>query len=255
MIRREKVRAIIVSRKSVGEADRLVTLFTRSRGVLKVMAKGVRRIPSRRGGYLEPLTEGLCLITANASFATHGRSYLAAVEPLTAFGGLHDNETALEAGLVLAQAVVHLCEEGQAYETVFDGLHQALTMLPELSAPRQRILETALVLHILQRTGFAPHLAACQVCGQTRPSEAVVLDGGSGGWRCLVCHDSFAGTSWSLPPRLLRATQWLAHNPERALRLKVDLPEAEQLVLGVRRYLAQVIGAPLAPAVTTYARA
>jgi DNA repair protein RecO (recombination protein O) len=246
MIRREKVRAIILSRKNTGEADRLVTLFTRSRGVLKVVAKGVRRIPSRRGGYLEPLTEVLCLLSGSSTGASqHGRLYLAAVEPTAPHENLHADSTALEAATVLAHAVIHLCEEGEAYQSIFDALQEALTLLPELTFPQQKVLETALLLHILEQTGFKPQLGACHVCGQTRPSEAVILDGHAGGWRCLVCHDSFAGTDVSLPPRLLKATRWLAHNPERALRLKVEQPEAEQLVQGLRRYIGQVIGTSL----------
>lgn len=248
MIRREKVRAIILSRKKLGEADRLVTLFTRRHGVLKVIAKGVRRIPSRRGGYLEPLTQVHCIITGART-----NSYLAAVEPVAAYEELHRSPTALEGAVVLARAILGLCEEGEAYESVFDGLHHALEILPQVSASERHILESALLLHVLECTGFQPQLAACQVCGQTRPSDAVILDGQEGGWRCLACHDSFVGTDASLPPRLLSATRWLAGNPKQALRLKIEPPEGEQLVIGLRRYMAQVIGAPVhSPVLAVY---
>jgi DNA repair protein RecO (recombination protein O) len=244
MIRREKLRAIILSRRNIGEADRLVTLFTRRYGVLKVVAKGVRRIPSRRGGNLEPLTQVLCILSGNLSGGQAGRSrsYLAAVEPISLYESLHRDPTAMEGALVLGRAIVSLCEEGEAYESIFDALHQALDMLPTASAPERTVLESALLLHILERTGFQPQLASCQVCGEQRPSEAVILDGQAGGWRCLVCHDSFVGTDASLPPRLLKATRWLADNPQRALRLKMEALEGEQLLLGLRRYIAQVIG-------------
>lgn len=243
MIRREKLRAIILSRRKLGEADRLVTLFTRRYGVLKVVAKGVRRIPSRRGGYLEPLTQALCVISGTPS-----HYYLAAVEPLELYDGLHADSTALDAGVVLARAIINLCEEGETYESVFDGLHQALEMLPDLVAPQQNILESALLLHILECSGLQPQLAACHVCGQTQPTEAVILDGSEGGWRCLACHDSFVGTDASLPPRLLRATKWLANNPQQALRLKMEVVEGQQLTSALRRYLAQVIAIPEVPA-------
>lgn len=247
MIRREKTRAIVLARRKLGEADRLIALFTRRRGVVRVIAKGVRRIPSRRGGSLEPLTHVLCVISGVSS-----RYYLAAVEPLELYEDLHRDTGAMEGAIVVARAIVNLCEEGTAYESVFDAFHQALALLPQISGAQRSIVESALLLHILACCGFKPHLSACQVCGETQPSEAVILDGREGGWRCLVCHDSFVGTDASLPPRLLNVTRWLAGNPHQALRLTVETGEGQQLANTLRRYLAQVIATPgvstLAPA-------
>lgn len=236
MIRREKARALILSRKKLGEADRLITLFSRERGLARVVAKGVRRIPSRRGGHVEPFTQVLVVLSS-----TRGAWYLAAVEPLAAYADLHRDPAAMDGALWLARAVMGLCEEGQEYASVFDGLHEAFEWLPRLPAAQRHVLESALVLHLLKVTGYQPKLEACHVCGQTRPTEAVVLDGRQGGWRCLACHDSFAGTNASLPPRLLRATQWLAHNPHQALRLRVEALEGQQIVQGLRQYLNNVL--------------
>jgi len=40
--------------KNLGEADRIITLFTREHGRIKAIAKGVRRTKSRFGARLEP---------------------------------------------------------------------------------------------------------------------------------------------------------------------------------------------------------
>lgn len=45
--------AIILRRYPFGEADYLLTLFTKNRGKVKVVAKGVRKVTSRRGGHLD----------------------------------------------------------------------------------------------------------------------------------------------------------------------------------------------------------
>src|SRR3989344_5545458 len=50
-----KTEGIILKRRNFGEADRILTVFSQSRGKISVLAKGVRRITSRRGGNVELL--------------------------------------------------------------------------------------------------------------------------------------------------------------------------------------------------------
>jgi len=51
-----RVEAIVLRHADWGEADRLLTLYTRQGGKLRVVAKGARRIRSRKAGHLEPFT-------------------------------------------------------------------------------------------------------------------------------------------------------------------------------------------------------
>ncbi len=44
---------VVLRRDNFGEADKLITLFTRDQGKIKVLAKGIRRIKSRRASHLE----------------------------------------------------------------------------------------------------------------------------------------------------------------------------------------------------------
>lgn len=48
-----KVHGIVLSRRNIGEADRIITLFTKEYGKIRVIAKGIRRITSKRGPHLE----------------------------------------------------------------------------------------------------------------------------------------------------------------------------------------------------------
>ena len=45
--------AVVLSRRNFGEADRIITLFTRDHGKITVLAKGVRRPRSKKAGHLE----------------------------------------------------------------------------------------------------------------------------------------------------------------------------------------------------------
>ena len=47
-------RAVVLRQHKLGEADRIVTLLTRDHGLVRAVAKGVRRTRSKFGSRLEP---------------------------------------------------------------------------------------------------------------------------------------------------------------------------------------------------------
>src|SRR3989344_2160378 len=52
-MRSEGLVAIVLKRVNSGEADKLLTVFSKSKGKIKILAKGTRRIKSRRAPHLE----------------------------------------------------------------------------------------------------------------------------------------------------------------------------------------------------------
>ncbi|MGC8781903.1 MAG: DNA repair protein RecO, partial [Anaerolineae bacterium] len=63
-----RVAAIVLKRRDQGEADRLLTVLTRDRGKLSLLAKGVRRQASRKAGHIEPFTLVDLLVVKGRSF-------------------------------------------------------------------------------------------------------------------------------------------------------------------------------------------
>ena len=57
-----KVEAVILRHTDYGEADRLLTIFTREHGKLRAIAKGVRKMQSRKAGHLEPFTRSTLML-------------------------------------------------------------------------------------------------------------------------------------------------------------------------------------------------
>lgn len=240
MNQRHKVSALILSRRNIGEADRLVTLFTREFGLWKAIAKGVRRIPSRRGGHLEPFTRVLAIVSGSAA----GR-FIAGVETIDRYEGLQSDEEIFAHAKALAMIVTGLFTEEQRQSAVFDAVHHAWQMLPDLQVHQRALLETAVALHSLRLAGIMPELQACQQCGEKKPGEAIVFDATHGGWHCLLCHSGFQGTAHSLPPRLLPVLRFLAAKPEQALRVRLTDQEAGQLLQVMRMYLSHITNRPM----------
>lgn len=235
MVGRHKLKALILSRKSIGEADRLVTLFTREHGLVKAVAKGVRRVPSRRGGHLEPYTSALVLLTV-----TRAGNYIGAVETLDQHEKLHNEEQALLSARNMTLAITGLFDEAQTLPTLFDAVAHAWQMLPGLPAPQRGLIEMAVMIHALDEAGLKPDLSRCQICRQALPSEAVVLDPARGGFRCLLCQGGFIDTQYSFPPQLLKALRFMQSTPARVLKLVMEESEIAHLLSALRRYMAHV---------------
>ena len=47
------VEGIVIKRQNIGEADKLITLFTETLGKITLLARGIRKSSSRRVGSLE----------------------------------------------------------------------------------------------------------------------------------------------------------------------------------------------------------
>lgn len=241
MIRREKLHALILSRQHTGDADRRLVMFTKDYGLLHVLAKGVRRIPSRRGGFIEPLTHVIAIVSGHA-----GNYFLAAVETVNEYAALRADPAAAAHAHALAYFTAQLFREEEAQASVFDAVHHAWEILPHVAASKRAALEVAVAWHALASAGWMPQLEECLECRTREPQDAAVLDSSQGGWRCLSCHTSFAGTLLSLSPRLLRVARFLARHPERALQLTMQAEEAAQVLATLRSYIHEVIGTPLA---------
>src|SRR3989304_9973508 len=78
--------ALVVRHSDWGEADRLLTLYTREQGMVRALAKGAPKITSRKAGHLPPFT----YITVQLA---RGRDLLiiTQVETVNAFLPLHDD--------------------------------------------------------------------------------------------------------------------------------------------------------------------
>jgi len=247
MVGRHKLQALVLSRRNIGEADRLVTLFTREQGLVKAIAKGVRKIPSRRGGHLEPYTMVLTLISA-----TRAGNYVSAVETMRAYQDLQLDKRVLPVVRNIALSVTSFFEEGQVQPTLFDAIAHAWDILPSLDDQRRALLEMAVAIHALELAGVMPDMDRCQVCRTTNPREAVVLDGAAGGFRCLLCQGGFMDTEYSFPGHLLKVIRFIQNSPERVLKLSLSPAAVTHLLLAWRRYMAHVTEQPIFMEPQTY---
>ncbi len=154
--------AIVLRTRKLGEADRIVTLLTRENGLVRAVAKGVRRTTSRWGSRLEPFTHvDLQLAEGrNLDTITQAETRGAYAAPL---GADYDRYTAGTAMLETAERLV--VEEREPARQQFSLLLGGLNAMAAGERLPGHVMDSYL-LRALAIAGYAPAFVDCAHCGR-----------------------------------------------------------------------------------------
>ena len=198
-----------------GEADRVLHLYTPAHGRVGAIAKGVRRVKSRMGGRLEPLSRVRLVLH-------RGRGELCTVsqaDTLNAHAALRERRASLERGTQACEAVLRLLDSTESNRPAYNLLCHELGLLDQSATAATRGQALAFRLKLLLAAGFAPELASCAACG-----EAEHLGGFSPSAGGVVCASCEAGSF----PLSEHAHRFLVTALAKPL---ADAPEAPELAL------------------------
>jgi DNA repair protein RecO (recombination protein O) len=229
MARTYRTEAVVLRSFRLGEADRVLHVYTADRGRVGAVAKGVRRTKSRFGGRLEPLSHvELMLHQGSGELQT-----VTGADLRSSHHESREDSYRLAVGLIGAEAMLRLFPEQEANERAFTAVTRFLDCLDELPsrAPARPALDPLVLsfqLKLLWLSGYMPHLDGCVECGA---EEGLVGYAPAAGG--AVCSDCGGGTI-GLSPEGLRAIRTLVATP------LADAHEAGLTDRGAREALALV---------------
>jgi DNA repair protein RecO (recombination protein O) len=186
-----KTEAVVLRSIRYGEADRVLHLYSSTRGRVGAIAKGSRRPRSRFGGRLEPFFRlDLVLHEGRGELAT-----VTAASTLDGYPRLRESGPALDAAGRGCDAVLRLFDAAEANPAAYNVLCRYLAMLDGResadgngSGDGAAGLGTALAfrLKLALAAGFVPELASCVRCGEA--DGLVGFSGAAGGVVCGACE-------------------------------------------------------------------
>ena len=180
-----KTEAIVLRSIRYGEADRVLHLYTPQRGRVGAVAKGVRRVKSRLGGRLEPLSRvRLVLHQGRGELCT-----ISQADTVQAHPALRERRRSLERATQACEAVLRLLDSTEPNPPAYNLLSNELALLDASADAARRAQALAFRLKLLLAAGFAPELASCASCG-----EAEHLGGFSPSAGGVVCAGCEAGS-------------------------------------------------------------
>src|SRR5947207_6778175 len=187
--------AVVLRSFRLGEADRVLHLYTLARGRVGAVVKGIRRTKSRFGARLEPLSHvQLLLHQGSGELQT-----VTGVDLIESHHAAREDPYRLNVGLVGLEAMLRLFTEQEANPRAFRALTRFLELLDEQAPVRERAraaldpLALSFQLKLLWLSGYLPHVTSCAECGAE--TDLIGYSPRAGGAVWASCRD---GTRLSL---------------------------------------------------------
>ncbi len=179
-----KTEAIALKGKDLGEADRLVTFFTRSSGKMRAVANGARRTRSNMSALVQPFTHSSLTIYQGSSLAR-----IRSGEIIQANLALREDLLLMTASSYFAEMVDSLMEEDDPNEAVFGLLINCLTILKERGV--EPVLLRSFEIRLMSILGYRPRLENCVHCGQeiSTGKGTAFFSVAHGGIKCQGCAE------------------------------------------------------------------
>jgi len=192
-------RAVVIRSYDFGEADRVIVLLTQNHGLVRAVAKGVRRAKSRFGSRLQLFVNLDVQLYVGKNLAT-----ISQADTVNYFGArlIEDYERYTAACAVLESAERLIYADGDGDPYLYNAVVAALEQL-QTDEPTQTL--DAFLLQAMAHAGWAPSLFDCAQCQRPGPHHA--FHPAVGGAACHQCP----------PPRA-------AADVERSVSSSVVLP-------------------------------
>jgi len=214
MTRLYSVEALVIRTRDFGEADKILTLYTREQGKVQAIAKGVRKPSSRLRGGVQLFSYSRMLLYRGKTMDT-----VTQAETVEAFAGLRDDLSRLIYGVYLAELIENMALEREPNEPFFILALSSLGLLlgddPELIA---RFFEIRL-LHLL---GYGPNFSECLICHRIPAGIPLKVVPDMGGVTCRNCTGHSVGSTWISAGTALTLNRLLYTDPQKVFQLKIS---------------------------------
>lgn len=141
-----KTEGVILKRRNFGEADRIISIFSKKEGKISILARGVRKITSRRAGNVELLNRVIVFLHPGKNF-----HILTEAETLNSYQKIKEDLTLSTYAYHIIELIDKLLVENQ--ENIF-VYHDLLEVLQRLELTPRQIYIRAFEVKILARMGF-----------------------------------------------------------------------------------------------------
>jgi DNA repair protein RecO (recombination protein O) len=194
-----RTEAVVLKRTDFGEADRLLMLYTPHLGKHQAVAKGVRKLTSRKAGHLELFTHTQLLLAKGRSL-----DIVTQAETIAVFPTLRADLVRTSRAYYVAELLDRFSEEGIENRPLFELLVKVLGWLD--SEPSLDLAVRFFELHLLDFVGYRPQLFQCTGCRASIQPELNYWSPLDGGVLCPRCGETHP------------QAQPLAVNPLKVLR-------------------------------------
>ncbi len=140
---------IILSRKNYSEADRIITVFSKHFGKLSLLAKGIRKIKSKKRGHLEIFSK-----VRFSAVKCGGLDIVTETETINDFAGVRVNLNKISLAYYFCEVINKITKEDEGYSKIYELLIKALEDLEAVQELKK--LRFRFIYELLSEMGYWP---------------------------------------------------------------------------------------------------
>lgn len=221
----QKYTAIILASRDISEYDRLYVMYTLEQGMIKAVAKGVRRPAAKLAGHLESGTLSEVYIARS-----RGRGQITSAIALSSFGKIKKDFEKLSDVLNIYSFFMKIFSEEEKEENIFKLVREYMEIIDQSERPgRDRLLNLGFWWKLFDALGQRPEVARCVSCGQAlKVDQKNYFSAEKGGIICSSCKT--AGDSLPISDNQIKLVRVYLANPlQKIAKVKAEKKDLEGL--------------------------
>ncbi len=228
--------AVVLHSLSYGDTSKIVTVYSRKYGKIKVVAKGARNPKSNKfGSSLELMTHSSIVLYKKEHKDLHLLSKSEIVYP---FNRMQDDSEKIFSGLALIELVNMVMHDEEENELIFSLLVDSLQTIDTSTKNGANVL-LAFFVKMFQQFGFGISLDSCSHCARKTVENEfpfVQLRLSDGKFVCSFCSQNQTSSGVKISGGILKTLLYLHENPvEKSIQLSITM--REDLFALVQSYL------------------
>jgi len=220
-----KDRGLIILIKQLKEADKLLVVWSPTKGRLAMIAKGANKIKSRKSSSLDLIN----LIDFNAYHSKSEYELLTEVNLINDFKGLKSDLAGISLTFYILEVLGKFINSNQSYEAYFDFI---ISILSYLESDPLRSYAGLLIFQLktLEAFGYHPELDFCLKChDQLKPDvPRISSTDQEAGYLCNKHFDKIGTDLETIPDQVIKVQRFL---------LRTDWNQLDQLELNKDLFL------------------
>ncbi len=181
--------AINLKSYNLSDADKIIVLYSKDKGILKGIAKGLKKTTSKLGARMD-------LLVANNLTLIKGKTFdrICQAQSLNTFKNIRKNMDKLVYSSYVTEIVTNFgIEDDPSSKEIYDLLYKALNRI-DLANRKEDILIAVIKfqLKMMLIEGFSLELDSCLCCGNQILNEDMFLSLPMGGVICKNCHEALS---------------------------------------------------------------
>lgn len=177
--------AINLKSYALSESDKIIVMYSKEKGLIKGVAKGVRKTKNKLGGRMD-------LLVANKLILYKGKNLdtIRDAQSLNSFKNIRKDINKIFYSSYCAEVIVNFGMENDPHsEEIYNIFYCALKKIADAKNDIEILLSVLrFQLKIMQASGFALELCVCIFCNEPVNEEYARFSISQGGIVCDNCH-------------------------------------------------------------------